>query len=87
MTFQSVHDYFENNDLPQPDGDFTIDYDDAVDRMIAICENADIEEFDIHDLIDYIATHYGVEPSELLEEYDKYQQRIQYFRPSDWFQS
>jgi len=80
MTFQSVHDYFENNDLPQPDGDFTIDYDDAVDRMIAICENADIEEFDIHDLIDYIATHYGVEPSELLEEYDNYQIRIQYRR-------
>ena len=80
MTFQSVHDYFENNDLPQPDGDFTIDYDDAVDAMIAICEDADIEEFDIHDLIDYIATHYGVEPSELLEEYDNYQIRIQYRR-------
>ena len=79
-SFQSVHDYFENNDLPQTDGDFDTDYDDAVDQMISICEDADIEEFDIHDLIDYIATHYGVEPSELLEEYDNYQIRIQYRR-------
>lgn len=80
MTFQSVHDYFEHNDLPTPDGDFDTDYDDAVDAMIAICEDTEIEEFDIHDLIDYIATHYGVEPSELLEEYDNYQIRIQYRR-------
>jgi chromosomal replication initiation ATPase DnaA len=80
MTYSSVHDYFENNSLPQSNGDFDIDYDDAVDTMISICEDAEIEEFDIHDLIDYVATHYGVEPSELLEEYDNYQIRIQYRR-------
>lgn len=80
MLYSSVHNYFEHNDLPQTDGDFDVDFSDAVDLMISICENADIEEFDIHDLIDYIATHYGVEPSELLEEYDNYQQRIQYRR-------
>ena len=78
--YSSVHNYFEHNDLPQPDGDFDTDYCDAVDQMISICENADIEQFDIHDLIDEIATHYGVERSELLEEYDNYQIRIQYRR-------
>ena len=80
MTYSSVHNYFEHNDLPQADGDFDTDFSDAVDQMISICEDANIEDFDIHDLIDEIATHYGVEPSELLEEYDNYQIRIQYRR-------
>lgn len=80
MTYSSVYNYFEHNDLPQANGDLDTDYCDAVDQMISICEDAEIEEFDIHDLIDYIATHYGVEPSEILEEYDNYQIRIQYRR-------
>lgn len=80
MTYSSVHNYFEHNDLPPTEDGYGTDYAQAVDQMISICEDANIEDFDIHDLIDEIATHYGVEPSELLAEYDDYQIRIQYRR-------
>jgi hypothetical protein len=71
MTYSSVHHFFENNQL-LPSECASTDYDDAVRSLILVCENVEIEYFDIHDLINAIANHYKVEPSALLEEYDEY---------------
>ena len=79
QTFQSVHHFFEVHTIPPATGDYDTDMFEAIDMMVSISEEC-FEEFDIHDLIDYVATHYGVEPSILLEEYDNYQISIQYCR-------
>ena len=77
-SFSSVHDFLEQHDLPARSGDSDADYDTAVDAMIAICENAEIEFFDIHDLVEAIASHYSLEESELLWEYDNWCDRMGY---------
>ena len=79
MTYSSVHNFFEHNELPQSNGDWDTDFSDAVDAMISISEEP-IEFFDIHDLIDAIERHYGIDRHDLLEEYDRYQQRRAYSR-------
>jgi len=79
MTYSSIHDYFDNTDLEQVDTDN--DYlerlelaQDALDEVT----DADIEEFDVHDAISTIASHYGVVESDLLEHYDERQIILSY---------
>lgn len=79
MTYSSVHHFFEIETLPPATGDYDTDYAEAVDTMVSISEEP-IEEFDIHDLVDALERHYGIYSADLLEEYDRYQQRRAYSR-------
>ena len=79
MTYSSVHDYFDDIELTDVDTDS--DYlerlelaQDALDEVT----DADIEEFDVHDAIAIVASHYGVVETDLLEHYDERQIILSY---------
>lgn len=79
MTYSSVHNYFEHNELLPSVDNWEADFAEAVDQMIWISQQP-IEHFDIHDLINILEVHFGIYGSDLLEEYDKFQIRSQYRR-------
>ena len=79
MSYSSVHDYFDDIELTDVDTDS--DYlerlelaQDALDEVT----DADIEEFDVHDAIAIVASHYGVVETDLLEHYDERQIILSY---------
>ncbi len=81
MTYTSIHDFFEKTDTLEPYVDTDSDYLERLETaQFALDEITDsnIDEFDVHDAIDVIASHYGVVESDLLEHYDERQIILSY---------
>lgn len=79
MSYSSVHDYFDDTDLEQVDTDS--DYLERLELAQAALDevtDADVEEFDVHDAIAIVASHYGVVESDLLDHYDERQIILSY---------
>ena len=79
MSYSSVHDYFDAIELTDVDTDR-----DYLERLELAQEaldevtDADIEEFDVHDAIAIVASHYGVVETDLLDYYDERQIILSY---------
>lgn len=72
MSYQSVHDYFDANPIPPCDTNEII-YEvrlDAAEDILWECFNANIQDFDCHDMIERLSIHFDVEKKDLLEYYD-----------------
>ena len=81
MTYDYTLHYFDHNVLPDVDkeSDYLERLEDAQDALDSVTD-AEIEEFDVHDAIDFISTHYGIVDSDLLEHYDERQVRLSFYR-------
>jgi hypothetical protein len=81
MTYDYTFHYFDHNALPDVDkeSDYLERLEDAQDALDSVTD-AEIEEFDVHDAIDFISTHYGIVDSDLLEHYDERQVRLSFYR-------
>ena len=69
MTYDYTLQYFQHNDLETPEGDTFDRLEQAKDALDEVSD-AYIEEFDIHDAIGQIASHFNVDAVELLRHYD-----------------
>ena len=71
MTYDYTLHYFDHNALPDVDkeSDYLERLENAQDVLDDVTD-ADITEFDVLDVVEFIATYYGVEESDLLEHYD-----------------
>jgi hypothetical protein len=79
MTYEYTLQYFQHNDLENPEGD-TFDRLEQAKDALDIVSDEDIEEFDIHDAISHIASHFNVDAVELLRHYDDRQMALSYMR-------
>lgn len=79
MTYEYTLQYFQHNDLETPEGD-TFDRLEQAKDALDIVSDEDIEEFDIHDAISHIASHFNVDRVELLRHYDDRQMALSYMR-------
>ena len=72
MTYDYTLHYFDHNTLSDVDkeSDYLERLENAQDALDDATD-ADIAEFDVHDAVEFISTHYGIEESDLLEHYDK----------------
>jgi hypothetical protein len=81
MTYTCNLDWFERTDTLEPYVDTDSDYIERLEEAQFVLDeitDADIEEFDVHDAIRTIASHYGVVESDLLEHYDERQIILSY---------
>lgn len=81
MTYTCNLDFFENTDTLEPYVDKDSDYLERLEdaqRALDEMTDADVDQFDVHDAIAVIASHYGVVESDLLEYYDERQIILSY---------
>jgi len=79
MTYEYTLQYFESVTLETPEGDTFDRLEQAKDALDEVTDE-DIEEFDIHDAISHIASHFNVDAVELLRHYDDRQMALSYMR-------